>query len=419
MNLNTNKLTEKLVSQKIQNINAIVLLSCTLISAIVSLIPPIDNWFTENNIYIMVCYTLATSIGLMVFSIFERVNKIEPSGNHYKPLKEVGKLLNRLDDNICVDIYFGLDDQLLFNQLIDFLNLHTNISDKYHIYIKSHVISKINNENLFKSYNFNLSYDLPEIILIHAKHANPEDELQSYFIRYSQNNEFEYLSLDSKNEILLTLTKNFFNNVKSIYLSDSFISKAMKYIFETNSLELENLINNKCLEIRSRETFFKYMIELLKGFNSNIYAIDFILPKYWLNYNYNREYGLAHKGVTAKIKQRIHIVDLNRIKAMDPNKKIKEIESYVNYTNFMRNECGVQLFFLELDKFDSMKYEKRGSLVLENECVFVAINPSDGAPLGEIDFNDDKIKLYKERFNDCLKSAQEAEKFINEIFSKI
>ena len=85
----------------------------------------------------------------------------------------------------------------------------------------------------------------------------------------------------------------------------------------------------------------------------------------------------------------------------------------------MKNECCVELFFLDHNKFDTQKYEKRGSLILENECVFVAINPSNGAPKGEIDFNPSTIKTYKDRFNDCKTHAEPADDFYRNTLSKI
>lgn len=412
-------LTEKIVNKKIQAINAVILLTNTTISAIAAVIPPIDTWFEENNIYTMLCYALATSIGLMVFSIFECVTNIKPPENSYKQLKELGKLLSQLDDERHVDIYFGLKDVNLLNQLIDFLTQHTSISSKYQIYVESCMIANINDENCFSLYNFNICYNLPKIILINANQNNFNEQSQLFFIRCTEDNEFEYISLNPDDEIMFTLTNNFLSQVKSIHISDLFISQAMKYIFDANCLAINNLIDNKCLEIYGRDAFFKYMTDLLKSFTSSVYAVDFIPPKFWIDDKYTREYGLAHKSLTSIVKQRIHIIDLERINLLNKSSKLKEIENYKKYASFMKNDCGVQLFFLELSKFDSIKYEKRGSLILDSECVFVAINPSDGAPIGEIDFNTQKINYYKERFDECIKAARPADDFINEILLKI
>lgn len=412
-----NKFTEKLVSRKIQIINVGVLLFCTVISAISSLIPPIDTYFKNNNIYVAICYVLATTIGLMVYSIFEYIHNVKPLDKSYRPVKELGKLLNRLDDDLTVNVYFGLDDIDLLDQLIFFLNTHTTISKQYHIYMRSCLIKQIRDENYFNEFNFYLSCNLPELILIHTNPQN-NDSAKSYFIRCSENNALEYIAIDSENDIIHTLSKNLFTHINSIYLSDPFISKAMPYIFDTNCSSLNNLISNKCLVVRGRDAFFKYMTDILKNFNSNVYAIDFILPRFWLEHNYTKEYGLAHKNIMG-IKQRIHIIDIERIKTLNRQDKANEIEVYKNYAEFMKKDCNVQLYFLELSEFDSIKYEKRGSLILSKECVFVAINPSDGAPLGEIDFNVEKIESYMNRFDDCMKKAQAADDYIKNILTKI
>ena len=414
-----NKFIEKIISRKIQSINAGVLLLCAVLSTFATLIPPIDSWLKDNNIYVMLCYLLATLIGAMVFSIFEHVCRLKPIENSYQPIKELGKLLSRLNDDLCVDVYFGLDDTALLNQLIEFLNRHISISSKYQIFIQSSMIGSIGNENYFSSYHFNLSCNIPNVILIHAKHNSYDNVAQSFFIRHSANGEFEYIAMDSEDEIMHTLTDIFFDHVKSIHLSDSFVSKAMRYIFDINCSTHNDLIDNKCLAIYGRDVFFKYMTDILENCTSNIYAIDFIRPEYWIDYNQTREYGLAHKDIKATEKQRIHIIDLESIKNLSDADKSKEIIIYNQYATFMRNDCGVQLFFLELSRFDSIKYEKRGCLILDNECVFVAINPGDGAPMGEIDFNVQKINKYKDRFDDCLKSAHPADEFLQNILSKV
>ena len=423
MTKNTNKFTDVIISKKIQSINIGILLGCTVISAIATIIPPVDMWLKNNNVYVMVCYILATSIGIMVYSIYEYVCRIKPFGNAYRPVKELGKLLSRLDDDLCVDVYFGLNDAFLLNQLIVFLEQHTSIASKYKVYIEYRLIDSIINENYFLDYHFNLCCNLPKLILVHAKQNDSNDticnEAQLFFVRCSAENEFEYIAVDSDDEIMLTLTDNFLYQVKSIHLSDSFISKSMRYIFDTKCSTLDNLISNKCLEIYSRDTFFKYMTEILTDFTSNIYAIDFILPHFWLEHNYTQNYGLAHKSVIASVKQRIHIIDLEHIKALSELEKKKIVNDYSKYITFMRDECDVELFFLELSKFDCIKYEKRGSLILDDKCVFVAINPSDGAPMGTIDFNHQQITRYKRRFDDCLKIAQQADRFIQNILLKI
>lgn len=367
----------------------------------------------------MVCFVLATTVGIMVFSIFEHVYKIKPLENKYIPVKELGKLLSRLDDNLSVDVYFGLEDVSLLNQLIKFLDSHTTISNKYQIFIRSCMVTSITDEKIFSNYNVFLSCNLPKIILINAKQLNSTNSKQSFVIRSSISGDFEYIEIDSEDEITLTLMDNFFAHVKSIRLSDLFMSKTMNYIFETNCSTLSNLADKKCLEINSRDAFFKYMTDILKNCTSNIYAIDFIEPKYWLEHIYTREYGLAHKNVNSKTKQRIHIIDLDKIKKLSDKEKKELVNIYSDYISFMKNECGVDLFFLNLDNFDSERYEKRGSLILENECVFVAINPSVGAPKGEIDFNLATINRYIDRFNDCKKYAEPADDYYRNTLSKI
>jgi hypothetical protein len=150
------------------------------------------------------------------------------------------------------------------------------------------------------------------------------------------------------------------------------------------------------------------MADILKHFNSNLYAIDFIPPRFWLNDPYTKSYGVAHKGVIADKKQRIHIIDIKEIKHSLKEKRNKIINDYMNYISFMTNDCDIDLYFLDKVKFDVSKHEPRGSLVLDCKCVFVAINPSIGAPFGEIDFNPSIIKQYKERFEFYLSKAEKS-----------
>lgn len=412
------KIYDKCANQEIQIINSSILLLGATIAGVASIIPPFDTWLKSNNIYQMVSYFYIASIGLTVHSIFNRVGKIKPDDHVFHSVKSMDKILSRLDDDLAVDIYFGLDNEIILKQLLKFLKEHDYISFKYRIFIKTCLINSINEESDLSLINFNLSCNLPEMILINSKQNNLNSITNSYFIRCSTNNDIEFLSLNSDDEIMKTLTENIFENVKSIHLSNLFISKTMRYIFESNSSSLANLIENQYLEIYGRDTFFKYMIDIMQNSTSNIFAIDFIPPKFWLEHNYTHEYGLAHKSIGTDIKQRIHIIDLERISSLKKTEKDNEINLYKLYAAFMK-ECGVQLFFLDVKFFDTAKYEKRGSLVVENECVFVAINPSDGAPLGEIDFNIEKVLKYKQRFDDCLGHARLSDEFIDTTLSKI
>lgn len=405
------KFSEKFVNQKIQIINFAILILGTIISGIASIVPPFDTFLKDNNVYQMVCFFLIASIGLTVYSIFDRLSKIKPDNHLFHSVKSIDKILSRIDDDLIVDIYFGIDNELLLQQLLKFLKRHNDISSKYKIFIKTCLINSVNEESDLSLLNFNLSCNLPEMILIHSKHNNLDHITKSYFIRFSTNNDIEYLTLDSDDEIMQTLTENIFENVKSIHLSNLFISKTMRYIFESNSSSIANLIEKQYLEIYGRDTFFKYMIDIIQNSTSDIYAIDFIPPKFWIEHNYTHEYGLAHKSIDA-IKKRIHIIDLDKINSLKKTEKDNEIKLYKEYAKFMK-ECQVQLYFLDVKYFDTAKYEKRGSLVVENECVFVAINPSDGAPLGEIDFNKEKVIKYKQRFDDCLGQARLSDDFID------
>ena len=118
-----------------------------------------------------------------------------------------------------------------------------------------------------------------------------------------------------------------------------------------------------------------------------------------------KKYAASHASAKGN-KCRVHIYEKNNLGGGDWG-----IESYEGYAKCMKN-AGVTLKFLDMSFFNRSKFETRGSLIIDQTIVAVAINPIDGAPFGELSYSDEIIRSYTERFNELWPIGEESDFFI-------
>ena len=375
-------------------------------------------WALVRNVNIAILLVLITDIGLMVYTILEQVDrKLLPQDRDYKKEKSIKSFFLKIDGNLKVEVFLGLDNsKKIFTELISFLNsVQCNnrkciCKENFSIYVNYDMIENIPNGN----HTFFLTYNLPKNNLIITK--SESNSIQDIY--YIKNNTpfFEYVKLKRLDNILISIIDNFFNHIQTIKISDSFSANSMRYLFSSKCLVLDKLINDKFIQLESKEVFFTHMTDILNFYTGNLYAIDFIPPHCWLEDINTKNYGLAHKNIQGT-KQRIHVIDIETIKNASPTNKKKMKQNYEKYITFMTTECLVELYFLELSDFDTTKHEKRGRLILDNKCVFIALNPEEGAPLGEVNFNIDTINQYKAKFDNYFPKIKTTENIINKLNS--
>ena len=410
-------ITEHLVTKKIQWINAVVLLSCTALSAVTTVIPPIKAWCLANNVYMMVCYVLATSVGLMVFSIFERIRKIEKeiqsdSLIEYISFESVKQQLSSFVNANKIYIYIGIRDNAFFKDLFEYLSTNKILSQKAHVHVVPFIIPDYD-EKKFESLNVYLTQSFGETIMFLADGHENKNSIVVLQRKNGSDNSFEGITT-KKDSIFTDMYKNiYFNNFDTnrLQIKSMFILQSLECILKHYNNRIDNIFSKKTVRLDSREQFYKQMCEILKNCSESLYAIDFMPPSFWINNYLTRQYGLAHKDVKGSIKKRIHIVDLDNIKKLNAEEKQRHIQDYQKYIVLMA-ECKVELYFLDYKNYDRQTYKVRGCIVLDEKCVFVAINPMEGIEYGNIDFNIEKINHYLGIFHNYYNIAISSEEFL-------
>ncbi|MBW7914667.1 MAG: hypothetical protein H3C54_13435 [Taibaiella sp.] len=174
--------------------------------------------------------------------------------------------------------------------------------------------------------------------------------------------------------------------------------KLVTLFHKKNDVERTRLNENKKLIVTSRNDFFDYAVALIESAERSLLAVDFIPPELWISDPLVVAYADAHRGLKTFEKQRIHIY---QTETLDAEKKA----AYRNYIELM-DTLNIELFFLEEKLMDTNQFEKRGSLIIDNCCCIIVINPDIGAKFGEIEFNQISIGDYEKRFRTLKKIAK-------------
>lgn len=193
------------------------------------------------------------------------------------------------------------------------------------------------------------------------------------------------------------------NNIRVTNLTRPII----EYIADKTDTQRHNAIRNEKLEL-TNTYFFTVASEISKLAEKSICAIDFIPPITWTADPVMKKFIDAQKQSQGK-KQRVHVFNSALIYS---NKD--SLTHYQDYVELMHN-ADIEVKFFDLSLFDTHKYEPRGSIIIDDTIVAIAINPGTGVPFGEICYSSQIISSYRERFDDIWNSSIKP----NEFFSLI
>lgn len=410
-------LKEKLVfdynSKKTIEITMFIIMG---VNALSSIFPPINKFFLDNNIYLLSIWAIT---GLVIAQIIKIRFDIENlSKRDFKKLN-INKFTHtklqdiirefKSDDNI--HIFFGFNDFKLFNELIQILNQYK--FNNVNLYATPPVIDKLS-INAFEYYNIYLIDGLDFSIALFSmkgKEINKCLFVTTKDDTCSINNEYCCLQIKDDRELISPYEHIYFKyfTENSLKADSDFMVKAISYILFSHKKSISSIYKNRYFKITTRNTFYNYIIDIMNNAKKSLIAVDFIQPRFWIEDDLTNKYAYAHSK-TGAIKKRIHIYNTNDF-LVDIYTKEEVKDYYLKYIELMQiNE--VELYFLNETNINKHLYEMRGSLAIDNECVFIAINPQDGISFGEFDFNEDIVNYYLDRFNDFYKKSLTTEEFI-------
>lgn len=158
-----------------------------------------------------------------------------------------------------------------------------------------------------------------------------------------------------------------------------------------------DIFNENPIRSLDRNRLFEIAAAVIGVAESSLKAVDFIPPRDWNNVPALIRYADAH-GINVDEKVRIHIF---------PNENYI-FDEKIEYEKYVKKMKGlkVDLRFLEEKRLLDLGHEARGSLVVDDRAIVVAVNPKVGAPTGEITIDRRYLEDYARRFNDIVEAAE-------------
>lgn len=383
----------------------IVLFVIAIGNALATQIPSLNAWFIQNNIY-------QTSTWVFVFFILYQLVKISLKQEedtkkdynlyHSYHLHDVLLKYKTTDE---VRIFCGSNGRMIWDKISDLKSLKFK---KVLLYFKPSNISDFT-EPRFKYDTLEVKYsEVPSNYLFVTGYSEDGDCYLCDLIT-SNNSKAGYTILDLSNSVnhrgvFIDLFNSLAKN-NSVSLNEYLVISIFDFITKRHLNDTDSLIRQRKISLKSRVDFFDLATRLVRKSKNSLYAVDFIKPKYWISDNSANKYGAAH-AVDVESKKRIHIYNLEEAKTSQ--------STYMKYIEMMES-YGVELKFLDENNFDTSIYEKRGTLMIDTNCVIVAINPTEGATFGEVDFNPSTVDSYMRRFKDIDSIALTRDQFIETI----
>ena len=368
-----------------------------------SIYKPFDAFLKANNVYNATLWLLGSLFLIQLDKILDELKNIQNKVFKRHLNFSVEDLVKRTATFDQLYVFYHLNNDKLLNKLLYGKNF--GLKQSINIYINPKIIKSIplnrlnrtnyeyyiaevpngyctifclNNDKVMRMETVKNYHNRKGLFSLELK--NDEELLSSYFESYSQS--YIQKNLDLSNPLLVTLIGEFQDNYEQ---------------------EMESLFEAKNLKAKTRDKFFQYAISLVNSAKKSFKAVDFIGPEIWTSDYHGKNYAQAH-SVDIPIKIRIHVYDKTLLESKSSD--------YRNYINVM-TQVGVELLFCSIEVFERKQFEKRGSLVVDDSCVIVAINPDKGAHNGIMDFSKRDIDEYKERFEQLRANSISKSDFIN------
>jgi len=386
-------------------ITKILLFLLLLLHIVARFIPPLKDFLKNNGIYDAVVLgatlLIVTQLDIIIANI--KISLANPFKK--KSITSASSIIDKVQNYDYINFYIGTYDEAIVKALLENTKFD-NINIKY--YLNPEILNKFDITTLIgkKSLFYISNVPIDSIVVLYFI-ADSCDQLE--IIRPLRNGKFYSVEVKNDSEFINAFQQNYANcyeRKNSFDINNQLVCKLVTYFHKKRDDELVGLFNNSNLNIALRSQFFEYGIELVKIAKHSLLAVDFIPPELWVNDPIVRQYADVHK-VNVPTKKRIHIYNADKI-------KIKH-SAYLEYMRLMK-EARVDLFFLDEKNFDRGKYEKRGTLIIDNCCGIIAINPEDGATFGEVELNPFRINEYNKRFEEIYKKVitkEEFEKILN------
>jgi hypothetical protein len=404
------KKEKKIFSDWTTAVTFIVITLFTIINIIASLIPDLNKYFTDNNMYVTFGWVVVLLILTNIHSMLKFISNLGTC--HSYEASDISEVIYKFKKYTDIKIFFGLDTFHIWEIISTKQDLAFN---NLEIYFDPSIIQSYKNP-LFKFNNLDVYFaDIPRNY-IYISGRNDGCELCNLII--DSNDSLSVIDLSKKNgdtQVFDNLFTKMTENNK-ISLTEELKAQALYFLINKSKESSNQLICEQYVALANRNEFLNLATILVKKAKQSLYAIDFIGPQFWTNEHDNAfHFGEAHKVEITGDKKRIHIYDFENFDKKYPNLKKEDIyKLYIKYIDFME-EKGVNISFLPAEDFDLKKYEKRGSLIIDGKSVIVAINPENGATFGEVTFKKIDIENYQLRFNEIAKIAKSKDDFITKL----
>jgi hypothetical protein len=375
----------------------------TVVNIIVSFVPDFNKYFIDNNIYMASGWSVIFLILINIHKVLEYISKI---GTCYSyQCNDISEIIYKFKNYNKVRIFFGLETFHIWEKISKKVDLNFN---NLEIYFDPMIIKDYKSP-LFKVKNLEVCFtDLPRNYIYISGYSN-SCELCNLIVEEDNSLSVIDLSKEHKNKFIFDNLFKRITEENKISLNDKLKTKALYFLIDKSKKANKELIKEQNISLSNREEFLQIATILVENAEKSLYAIDFIGPQYWTNKKDSAyKFGDAHKIKISGSKKRIHIYNFDTFDKKHPD--LNSLNLYIEYINFME-ERKVELQFLPEKDFDKEKYEKRGSLIIDNKSVIIAINPEDGARFGEVSFKEKDLISYKSRFDDIDEMAISSEEF--------
>ena len=407
----------------------IIFVIFSIICFVISLIPNAQDWLTESDVFNKAIWVILPLAYTLIFFTAKDSSKASDG------IEELEMKLNNKCDSRR---FYSIDSVISYFDNKDGRNniyIYENNKDIAIALVKLLKKSSYRDKNLyldyrmadsddfiendfFKDCNVFLAKGLVPGIIVETL-DNSGKVCETAFIRYV-NGIFESIYISDDN-IISQLIESYIEQSKkiSIKLKTKFSYETLSYFIEFNDIENSELSSNKIgFKISTRSNFFTNMSEVIKKSEQSVRCIDFIPIGTWFEDTQTNEYGKAHLQIKHDNVERIHIFDTDEYDSLDRTAKANTICLLKRYCDFMADN-RINLYFVSQKEFLNRNYEMRGSAIVDDQCVFMAINPEKGTTYGEISFKEDVVKDYIERHSVIRSIAIESSIYIKNLEDKI
>lgn len=407
----------------------IIFVVFSIVCFIISLVPNVQDWLTDNDVFnktiwvfLPLAYTLIFLSAKDSSKTSDDIESLELTLKNQcnsRRFSSIEAVISYFDNKECKNnIYIYENDKNVIASLVKLLE-KTSYNNK-NLYLDYRMAEKDGffNNDFFKNCNIFLAKGLAPGIIVETL-DNDGKICETAFIRFV-NGFFDCVYISDGN-IIAQLIESYIEQSKriAIKLKTRFSYETLSYFIGFNDIENSELSSDKIgFKISTRTNFFTNMCEVIKQSEQSVHCIDFIPIETWFDDAQTNEYGKAHSHIKHSNVERIHIFDYVAYSELNETKKAAAICKIKEYCDFMSSN-NIKLYFASQQDFLNRNYEMRGSAIIDDQCVFMAINPEKGATYGEISFKEDVVKEYMDRHSTIKSLAIEPLEFIKSLEDKI